>query len=325
MIRDAHDFRAGIHDRLLRKLTGRSYSRAGPPGRARLPARRRCARATSSSTTTSTAPRAASATCPTCASRCRCSPTSGRRRGRRVRPGVRPPRRHRRRRARARCRARATSVFEEGLMVPPIRLWDAGRAEPRRRCAIMTRNSRMPESLAADLDAECSRLPDGCAAARRAVRAVRRARRSRPASTRSSTAPPRPTGARSSAEDPGRHLRLGGLRRARRRRRAAAAHPADHADPHRGRRPGRRAAGPRLRPAPGRRPRGRSTTAATTRRHLPQEVAGADPAQPRRHARADGRARRQRGRRTADRDALPASRARCSRRSSRRRPTPAPS
>ena len=26
MIRDAHDFRAGIHDRQLRKLTGRSYS-----------------------------------------------------------------------------------------------------------------------------------------------------------------------------------------------------------------------------------------------------------------------------------------------------------
>ena len=25
MIRDAHDFRAGIHDRQLRKLTGRSY------------------------------------------------------------------------------------------------------------------------------------------------------------------------------------------------------------------------------------------------------------------------------------------------------------
>ena len=38
MIRDAHDFRAGIHDRLLRKLTGRSYSRAGAPGRPRLPA-----------------------------------------------------------------------------------------------------------------------------------------------------------------------------------------------------------------------------------------------------------------------------------------------
>ncbi|MEJ7630080.1 MAG: hydantoinase B/oxoprolinase family protein, partial [Nocardioidaceae bacterium] len=26
MIRDAHDYRAGIHDRQLRKLTGRSYS-----------------------------------------------------------------------------------------------------------------------------------------------------------------------------------------------------------------------------------------------------------------------------------------------------------
>jgi N-methylhydantoinase B len=49
----------------------------------------------------------------------------------------------------------ATSVFEEGLMVPPIRLWDRG-VPNRSALAIMTRNSRMPESLAADLDAECS-------------------------------------------------------------------------------------------------------------------------------------------------------------------------
>jgi N-methylhydantoinase B len=49
----------------------------------------------------------------------------------------------------------ATSVFEEGLMVPPIKLWDRGvRNEAALR--IMTRNSRMPDSLAADLDAECS-------------------------------------------------------------------------------------------------------------------------------------------------------------------------
>ncbi|MDQ1615403.1 MAG: N-methylhydantoinase, partial [Actinomycetota bacterium] len=49
----------------------------------------------------------------------------------------------------------ATSVFEEGLMVPPIRLWDQGvPCLPALR--IMTRNSRMPESLAADLDAECA-------------------------------------------------------------------------------------------------------------------------------------------------------------------------
>ena len=41
-------------------------------------------------------------------------------------------------------------------------------------------------------------------------------------------------------------------------------------------------------------------------RRVPQEVARADPAQPRRHAGAHGRARRQRGRGPADRAALPA-------------------
>ncbi|MGL5908941.1 MAG: hydantoinase B/oxoprolinase family protein, partial [Phycicoccus sp.] len=46
-------------------------------------------------------------------------------------------------------------VFEEGLSVPPIRLWQNGlRNDAALR--IMTRNSRMPDSLAADLDAECS-------------------------------------------------------------------------------------------------------------------------------------------------------------------------
>ena len=40
-------------------------------------------------------------------------------------------------------------------MVPPIRLWDAG-VPNKAALSIMTRNSRMPESLAADLDAECS-------------------------------------------------------------------------------------------------------------------------------------------------------------------------
>ena len=49
----------------------------------------------------------------------------------------------------------ATSVFEEGLMVPPIKLWDQGVAN-QAALTIMTRNSRMPDSLAADLDAECS-------------------------------------------------------------------------------------------------------------------------------------------------------------------------
>ena len=49
----------------------------------------------------------------------------------------------------------ATSVFEEGLMVPPIRLWAAG-VPNEAALKIMTRNSRMPDSLSADLDAECS-------------------------------------------------------------------------------------------------------------------------------------------------------------------------
>jgi N-methylhydantoinase B len=49
----------------------------------------------------------------------------------------------------------ATSVFEEGLMVPPIKLWAAGVPNEAAR-KIMTRNSRMPQSLAADLDAECA-------------------------------------------------------------------------------------------------------------------------------------------------------------------------
>jgi N-methylhydantoinase B len=49
----------------------------------------------------------------------------------------------------------ATSVYEEGLMVPPIKLWSDG-VPNEAALKIMTRNSRMPESLAADLDAECA-------------------------------------------------------------------------------------------------------------------------------------------------------------------------
>src|SRR5689334_21221506 len=150
MIRDAHDFRAGIHDRFLRKLTGRSYSALVQPvvrdypletmrpgdvffhndvylsegGIGHLP------------------------------DLCVTVPVFHQ--GEVVAfvqafghhddiggavPGSMP--------------SHATSVFEEGLMVPPIRLWDAG-VPNRAALTIMTRNSRMPESLAADLDAECS-------------------------------------------------------------------------------------------------------------------------------------------------------------------------
>ncbi len=150
MIRDAHDFRAGIHDRKLRKLTGRSYSalvhpvaRDFPPetmrqgdvffhndvylsegGIGHLP------------------------------DLCVTVPVFHR--GQVVAfvqafghhddiggavPGSMP--------------SHATSVYEEGLMVPPIRLWEGG-VPNQAALRIMTRNSRMPDSLAADLDAECS-------------------------------------------------------------------------------------------------------------------------------------------------------------------------
>jgi len=150
MIRDAHDYRAGIHDRLLRKLTGRSYSALVHPiardfpldtmrpgdvffhndvyesegGIGHLP------------------------------DLCVTVPVFH---GGEVvafvqafghhddiggaSPGSMP--------------SGARSVFEEGLMVPPIKLWDQG-VPNRAALRIMTRNSRMPDSLAADLDAECS-------------------------------------------------------------------------------------------------------------------------------------------------------------------------
>jgi N-methylhydantoinase B len=155
MIRDAHDFRAGIHDRQLRKLTGRSYSALVHPvvrdhpiptmnpgdvyfhndvylsegGIGHLPD--------------------LCVTVPVFAAAADGTPEvvafiqafghhddiGG------AVPGSMP--------------SAATSVFEEGLMVPPIKLWDRG-VRNEAALTIMTRNSRMPDSLAADLDAECS-------------------------------------------------------------------------------------------------------------------------------------------------------------------------
>ncbi len=150
MIRDAHDFRAGIHDRKLRKLTGRSYSALVHPvvrdfpmkamrpgdvffhndvylsegGIGHLPDL--CVTVPVFDGTDVVAFVQAFG---------HHDDIGG------AVPGSMP--------------SHATSVFEEGLMVPPIKLWDQGvRNDAALR--IMTRNSRMPESLAADLDAECS-------------------------------------------------------------------------------------------------------------------------------------------------------------------------
>jgi N-methylhydantoinase B len=150
MIRDAHDFRAGIHDRKLRKLTGRSYSALVHPvardfpletmrpgdvffhndvylsegGIGHLPDL--CV----------TVPVFVDGDVVAFVQAFGHHDDIGG-----AVPGSMP--------------STATSVFEEGLMVPPIKLWDQGvRNEAALR--IMTRNSRMPDSLAADLDAECS-------------------------------------------------------------------------------------------------------------------------------------------------------------------------
>src|SRR5688572_27773018 len=148
MIRDAHDFRAGIHDRKLRKLTGRSYSALVHPvvrdfplatmrpgdvffhndvydsegGIGHLP------------------------------DLCVTLPVFD---GEDVVafvqvfghhddiggavPGSMP--------------SHATSAYQEGLMVPPVKLYDAGRPNAD-LIKVMVRNSRLPDSLRGDLDSE---------------------------------------------------------------------------------------------------------------------------------------------------------------------------
>jgi N-methylhydantoinase B len=154
MIRDAHDFRAGIHDRLLRKLTGRSYSALVHPIARDFP----LAEMRPGDVFFHNDVYRSEGGIGHLPDLCVTVPVfvegelgpevvafvqafghhddiGG------AVPGSMP--------------SSATSVFEEGLMVPPIKLWDAG-VPNRAALTIMTRNSRMPDSLAADLDAECS-------------------------------------------------------------------------------------------------------------------------------------------------------------------------
>jgi N-methylhydantoinase B len=156
MIRDAHDFRAGIHDRQLRKLTGRSYSALVHPvvrdypietmnvgdvffhndvylsegGIGHLPDL--CVTVPVFAADVATGKPEVVAFVQAFGHH---DDIGG------AVPGSMP--------------SAATSVYEEGLMVPPIRLWDRG-VPNESALKIMTRNSRMPDSLAADLDAECS-------------------------------------------------------------------------------------------------------------------------------------------------------------------------
>ena len=152
MIRDAHDFRAGIHDRLLRKLTGRSYSALVHPVARDFPLDQMREGDVFFHNDVYRSEGGIGHLPDLCVT----VPVFHEPGPRVVAfvqafghhddiggavPGSMP--------------SDATSVFSEGLMVPPIRLWDAG-VPNQAALAIMTRNSRMPESLAADLDAECS-------------------------------------------------------------------------------------------------------------------------------------------------------------------------
>ncbi|MGH1562102.1 hydantoinase B/oxoprolinase family protein [Mumia sp. DW29H23] len=154
MIRDAHDFRAGIHDRLLRKLTGRSYSALVHPVARDFPIEEMKPGDVFFHNDVYQSEGGIGHLPDLCVTVPVFSHVDGAERvvgfiqafghhddiGGAV-PGSMP--------------SAATSVYEEGLMVPPIKLWDAG-VPNRAALSIMTRNSRMPESLAADLDAECS-------------------------------------------------------------------------------------------------------------------------------------------------------------------------
>ena len=157
MVRDAHDFRAGIHDRLLRKLTGRSYSSLVHPIVRDFPIETMAPGDVYFHNDVYSSEGGIGHLPDLCVT----VPVfhaggvvafvqafghhddiGG------AVPGSMP--------------SRATSVFEEGLMVPPIKLRDASGPN-RAVLTIMTRNSRMPESLAADLDSECAACLMGAA------------------------------------------------------------------------------------------------------------------------------------------------------------------
>lgn len=150
MIRDAHDFRAGIHDRQLRKLTGRSYSALVHPIVRDFP----LAEMAEGDVFFHNDVYESEGGIGHLPDLCVTVPVFHE--GAVVAfvqafghhddiggavPGSMP--------------SNATSVHEEGLSVPPIKLWDRG-VPNKAALRIMTRNSRMPDSLAADLDAECS-------------------------------------------------------------------------------------------------------------------------------------------------------------------------
>ena len=148
MIRDQHDFRAGIHDRRLRKLTGRSYSALVHPVVRDFP----LATMRPGDVYFHNDVYLSEGGIGHLPDLCVTVPVFGD--GDVVAfvqafghhddiggmvPGSMP--------------SDATSAYQEGLMVPPVKLYDAGVPNDG-VLRIVARNSRMPESLAGDIDAE---------------------------------------------------------------------------------------------------------------------------------------------------------------------------
>jgi N-methylhydantoinase B len=157
MIRDAHDFRAGIHDRRLRKLTGRCYSSLVHPIVRDFPLEQMRPGDVYFHNDVYTSEGGIGHLPDLCVTVPVFDPDPPSGSAAQVVafvqafghhddiggavPGSMP--------------SDATEVFQEGLMVPPIKLWDAG-VPNKAALTIMTRNSRMPDHLAGDLDAEAS-------------------------------------------------------------------------------------------------------------------------------------------------------------------------
>ena len=235
MIREARDFRGGIHDRQLPQAHRPLVLGPGAADRARLPDRDDAAgRRLLPQRRLSVRGRHRASARPV---RHRAGASRGR--GRRVRPGLRPPRRHRRRGARLDAQPRHL-VLPGGLDRAAGAAVRAGPTE--RRPDPRDGPQLAPAGQPARRPGRRGRgVPHGRRARRRAVRALR-PRAGRGVLRRDPGAHDRDVPARAAEQDPRRHLRLGGLRRARRRRSAATAHPAHDAD-----QDGGRSAGHRLR------------------------------------------------------------------------------
>ena len=148
MIRDQHDYRAGIHDARCRKLTGRSYSAMVQPVVRDFPLESMCegdvfyhndvylseGSVGHLPDLTTTVPVFHEGRVVAFVQAFGHHDDIGG-----MVPGSMP--------------AHATSAYQEGLMIPPVRLFSAGRRNDD-LYRVIVRNSRTPESFAGDLDSE---------------------------------------------------------------------------------------------------------------------------------------------------------------------------